>query len=104
MNTTYRVWISRRFWPWPKKYVCKGVMWGLYDMVPTEDGEGRVERLLSPNFVVLILLDERKVFINTVGRVITYSRDFFEHTLQDMESTIGQKIPIKGKLMNVSVS
>ena len=93
-SQTYRLWVSRRFWPWPKKYVCKGICWGLYDLLETDSGT--TERFLSPDFVVLILPDEKKVFISTVGRIITYSRDFFEHTLQDMEASAGQKLPIVG--------
>ena len=88
----FTVWISRRLWPWPKKYKCKGVAWGLY-IDSTIKGELPI--LLDQDIICLILIDERRVYVDKTNRIITYGRDFFEDILKNMERQVGQKIPIK---------
>ena len=84
MNT-FTVWISRRFW-WPKKYICKGVSWGLRN-------EGEV---LNPNTLCMTLANERRVYVVIKGQTVTYGRDLFELEVRKMEQEAGQKIPMKG--------
>lgn len=108
MNMIFTIYVSR-LWFWPKKYKVKGVSWGLF-----MDGDvkidpatgnpllnpetGRVERdppiLLDQDIVVLILKNERRVYIDKTGRIITYGRDWFEGTLSDMEIQAGQNTPL----------
>ncbi len=89
MNFT--IWVSRRLWPWPKRYRCKGVQWGVYNDAP----DGRIE-LLNSDVLRLTLPDERSVYVDVRGRTITYGRDFYEMKLAEMEQEAGQKIPVRG--------
>jgi hypothetical protein len=78
------VWVSRRWWPWPRRYMCKGMYWGA-----AANG-------LPLDVLCLILGDERKVFIHAAGRVITYGRRAYEWTVEQASREAGQKLPVKG--------
>ena len=51
----------------------------------------------TPEGVVLLVLeDERRVFVEASGRVITYGREFHDDQVAQMERAAGQKMPIGG--------
>ena len=79
----FRVWVSRRFWPWAKKYKCKGMIWCSPEQNNTPAG-----------ILLLIMPDERRVFISTAGKTITYGREFFDDHVRQAEKEAGQKLPI----------
>ena len=80
---TFRVWVSRRFWPWPKRFDCKGIEWcGEKNGVPV-------------GVLLLVLTDERRVFIDARGRIITYGREVYEEIIRSMEATAGQRLPLE---------
>lgn len=100
------VYVSRKFWPWPKKYKCKGISWGVREERTLLDdaghpllddrGQARFEiMMVNPDVLFLILIDERKVYVPIQGRIITYGRDVFEMELHKMELAAGQKIPMQ---------
>lgn len=76
----FTVRISRR-WMWPRRYRCKGVIWGN----PQENG-------LPVGRVMLILPDERRVFEDVTGRRVSYSREFFQLEAERVNSEAGQRI------------
>lgn len=84
LNEPCPVWVSRRWWPWPKRYLAKAMMWG---------GSKEV-RDLPPHVLLLILPDERKVFIDTTGRTIVYGRRAHEWALAQASQQAGQTLPI----------
>ena len=81
MNPFFRVWVSRRFWPWPKRYRCKGMEW----CAPERNG-------VPQGVLLLMLLDERRVWVETTGRIITYGREFHEWQVEQVNQEAGQKI------------
>ena len=80
----FHVKVSRKFWPWPKQYKCKGMEWCSIETNKVPD-----------NILLLILLDETRVWIDTTGRIITYGPEFFRWVLQNTEEAAGQTIPIR---------
>lgn len=76
----FNVWVSRKFWPWPKRYVCKGIEWCTEERNKVPIGT-----------LLLILKDERRVWINTQGRIIVYGREFFEWQLEQVAKETGGK-------------
>ena len=81
---TFYVWVSRRFWPWPKRYKCKGVLW------VASEGNGAAERVL-----LLILHDEGRVLVDLAGRIIRYAPEFLAVLAQENEKLARQKLPIE---------
>lgn len=82
--TIFRVWVSRRWWFWPKRYICKGMIWG---GTPAATD-------VPPGVIMLILKDERRVFIDSRGRTITYGREFFDWQVAEAEKDAGQALGI----------
>lgn len=80
------VWVSRRWWPWPKRYWCKGMYWG----TDAKD--------LPPDVLCLVLADERKVFVHAQGRVITYGSRAWEWSMEKMNQETGQRLPVRGAI------
>ena len=80
----FRVWISRRFWPWAKLYKCKGIVWCSQELNQTPEG-----------ILLLVMLNEQRVFIDTTGRTITYGREFFDDQVAKMGQEAGQKLPLE---------
>ena len=94
---SFTIWVSRRFWLWPKKYRCKGVTWGLREERPRPDNPAVMEiTIINPDILFLILADERRVYIDVRGRTITYGRDLFELECRGMSEKAGQAVPLKG--------
>jgi len=77
---TFTVRISRR-WLWPRRYRCKGVVWG----DPAHNG-------LPVGRLMLILPDERRVFEDVTGRRVSYSREFFQLEADAASREAGQRI------------
>ena len=75
----FRVWVSRRFWPWPKKYRCKGMVWCSPQINQTPEG-----------ILLLILPDETRVFIDTRNRIITYGPEFHFWQAKQVAKEAGQ--------------
>lgn len=71
--------VSRKFWPWPKKYKCKGIIWCNPEKhdIPT-------------GFVQLILEDDSKVFIDVSGKIITYSPEFIKLQEESKKNMLGE--------------
>jgi hypothetical protein len=80
MSALFRVSVSRRFWPWPKRYVCESIAWGGPD-VPA-------------HIMGLDLPDHRRVFIDTAGRTITYGPEVWAWKVREMEKQAGQPMPL----------
>jgi len=106
MASTFPVWVSRRWWPWPKRYVCKYAKWCHLDdrrelrwadgpdgkpveLVRFVPGNGAPEGILF-----LILPDERRVFINATGRIVIFGREFFLIEVEKASREAGQQLPI----------
>lgn len=75
----FRIWVSRRFWPWPKKYRCKGMVWCSMETNQTPAG-----------ILLLILLDESRVFVDTSDRIITYGPEFHSWQVKQAAKEAGQ--------------
>ena len=75
----FRVWVSRRFWPWPKKYKAKGMIWCSLEINQTPAG-----------ILLLILPDETRVFVDTRNRIITYGPEVHAWQVKKVAKEAGQ--------------
>lgn len=76
----FHVWVSRRFWLWPRRYECKGMEWCSMEQNRVPQG-----------VLLLILTNERRVWVETTGRIITYGREFYEWQVEQASRETGQK-------------
>jgi hypothetical protein len=98
----FRVWVSRRWWPWPKRYDCLSATIG-GTLAEAQEAEGQETGRLVPvegvpdAMLFLHLADNRKVFVDMRGRTVTYGAEVFDQQIERRNQRAARHLPLAGK-------